>query len=179
MAKLSSPKSENDRTPASKLLSENVERLTQPRRVEPSGPLGRRSAMDRVVDEHEPHRPVPGSGLGELARDQKNPVKVTAAVASQMITPTASTHGVDPDDIVMRPAIATANPTYPNRRDQTAILQCRLLCSSGGSTMSAIVHGSGRVIGPPSEPTYRLCDGRDDAPLHWSGASVATVCSKA
>jgi hypothetical protein len=120
----------------------------------------------------------PGRGSGSSRRDQKNPVKVTAAVASQMITPTASTHGVDPDDIVMRPAIATANPTHPNRRDQTAILQCRLLCSSGGSTMSAIVPRFGQGHWSSREPAYRPCDGRDDAPLQWGGASVATVCSK-
>ena len=72
--------------------------------------------MDRVVDEHEPHRPVPRSRLGSSCRDRKNPVNVTAAEASQMITPTARSHGVEPDDITMMPAIATASPTYPARR---------------------------------------------------------------
>ena len=81
----------------------------------------------------------PGRGSGSSCRAQKNPANVTAAAASQMITPTARTHGVDPDNITMRPAMATASPTYPTRRAQTAILQCRLYCSSGGSSMPAIV----------------------------------------
>jgi len=81
----------------------------------------------------------PGRGSGSSCRDQKNPANVTAAVASQMITPTARTHRVDPVDIAMRPAMATASPTYPTRRAQTAILQCPLYCSSGGSSMPGIV----------------------------------------
>ena len=81
----------------------------------------------------------PGRGSGSSCRDQKNPANVTAAAASQMITPTARTHGVDPNDITMRPAMATASPTYPTRRAQTAILQCPLYCSSGGSSMPGIV----------------------------------------
>ena len=40
----------------------------------------------------------PGRGSGSSCRDQKNPANVTAAAASQMITPTARTHGVDPND---------------------------------------------------------------------------------
>src|SRR5665213_2094630 len=81
----------------------------------------------------------PGRGSGSSCRDQKNTANVTAAAASQMITPTARTHGVDPNDITMRPAMATASPTYPTRRAQTAILQCPLYCSSGGSSMPEIV----------------------------------------
>jgi hypothetical protein len=38
----------------------------------------------------------PGRGSGSSCRDQKNPANVTAAAASQMTTPTARTHGVDP-----------------------------------------------------------------------------------
>ena len=81
----------------------------------------------------------PGRGSGNWHRAQKTPVKVTAATASQMINPTARTHGVDPDNITTRPAIATASARYPTRRAQTAILQCALCCSSGGSSMAEIV----------------------------------------
>jgi hypothetical protein len=77
----------------------------------------------------------PGRGSGSSCRHQKTPANVTTAAASQMITPTARTHGVDSDDITMRPAMATASPTYPTRSAQTAILQCPLDCSSGGSCM--------------------------------------------
>src|SRR5664280_3796497 len=74
----------------------------------------------------------PGRGSGSSCRDQKNPANVTAAAASQMITPTPRIHGVDPNDSTMRPAMVTASPTYPTRRAQTATLQCPLYCSSGG-----------------------------------------------
>ena len=76
----------------------------------------------------------PGRGSESPCRVRKNPANVTAAEASQMITPMARTHGVDPDDITMTPAMATASPMYPTRSAQTAILQCRLYCSSGGSS---------------------------------------------
>jgi len=81
----------------------------------------------------------PGRGSGSSWRVRKNPANVTAAEASQMITPMARTHGVDPNDITMTPAMATASPTYPTRRAQTAILQCLLYCSPGGSFMPGIV----------------------------------------
>ena len=84
----------------------------------------------------------PGRGWGNSRRAQTNPVKVTAATASQPITPTARTHGEDPDNIRMRPAIPMANATYPTRRAQTAILQCPLCCSSGGSSMPGIIPGT-------------------------------------
>ena len=64
-----------------------------------------------------------GRGSGSSCRAHKNPVNVTATVPSQMITPTARTHGVDPDDFTIKPAMPTANPMYPTRRAQTAILQ--------------------------------------------------------
>jgi hypothetical protein len=66
-------------------------------------------------------------------------VTAAAAAASQIISPTARTHGVDPDNITMRPAMATASATYPTRRAQTAILQCPLCRSSGGSSIPGIV----------------------------------------
>jgi hypothetical protein len=81
----------------------------------------------------------PGRGSGSSCRDRKNPVNVTTAAASQMITPTARSHGVESDDITIAPAIATASPTYPTRRAQTAILQCPLSRSSDGSFMREIV----------------------------------------
>jgi hypothetical protein len=87
-------------------------RITVRRRwEEPFLPLRRRPSVDRVVDEHEPPRPVRGSRLGKLYRNRKNPANVTAEAASQMITLRARTHGVDPNDITMKPAIATASPT--------------------------------------------------------------------
>jgi len=46
---------------------------TQPRREELSGPLGQRPGVDRVVDEHEPHRPVPRSWLGKLVPGPEQP----------------------------------------------------------------------------------------------------------
>jgi len=88
----------------------------------------------------------PGRGSGKSFRAQKNPVNVTAAVASQVISPTARTHGVDPDNITMRPETATTTATYPARRAQTAILQCPLCCSANGSSIQEIMR----------EP--RLCD---------------------
>jgi hypothetical protein len=65
----------------------------------------------------------PGRGSGRRQRDRKNSVNVTAAEPSQTITPAAKTHGVDPNDIRRTPATATARPTYPTRRAQTAALQ--------------------------------------------------------
>src|SRR5271165_974159 len=104
----------------------------------------------------------PGRGSGSSCRDQKNPANVTASAASQMITPTARTHGVDPNDMTMRPAMATASPTYPTRRAQTAILQCPLYCSSGGSSMPGIVPRlREQVIGPLGRSVLRdPADGR-------------------
>ena len=74
-----------------------------------------------------------------------------AAAASQMIAPTAKTHG-DPDDITMMPTMATASPTYPTRRAQTAILQCLLFCRSGGSSMQEsyrAILADRKDLGPP------------------------------
>ena len=51
----------------------------------------------------------PGRGSGSSCRARKNPVTVTAAAASQKITPPARSHGVDPDNIAMRPATMTTN----------------------------------------------------------------------
>jgi hypothetical protein len=102
----------------------------------------------------------PGRGSGRSCRDQKNPANVTAAVASHMITPMTRTHGVDPNDITMMPAMATASPTYPTRRAQTAILQCPLPGSSGGSSIPGIVPRlTTRGVRPP---------GRSDI-QHWAG----------
>ena len=53
----------------------------------------------------------PGRGSGRSCRDQKNPVIVTHAGASQMTTPTARTHGVDPDHITTSPAMPVTKPT--------------------------------------------------------------------
>jgi hypothetical protein len=83
----------------------------------------------------------PGRGSGNSCRAQKKPVNVTAAAASQLATPTTRSHGVDPDNITIRPAIAMASARYPTRRAQTDILQCPLCCSSGGSSMPVIVAG--------------------------------------
>jgi hypothetical protein len=52
---------------------ETAARRTQPRREELLGPLGRRPGVDRVVDEHEPHRPVPRSWLGKLVPGPEEP----------------------------------------------------------------------------------------------------------
>ena len=43
----------------------------------------------------------PDRGSGSSCRDQKNPANVTAAATSQMITPTARTHRLDPNDITI------------------------------------------------------------------------------
>ena len=45
---------------------ETAVRRPQPRREEPSGSPRRRPGVDRVANEHEPHRPVPGARLGQL-----------------------------------------------------------------------------------------------------------------
>jgi hypothetical protein len=73
--------------------------------------MGQLPGVDLALDKHEPHRPKPGSWLGKLVRDNKKPNNVMAAAESQMITPTARTHGVDPNEFTIRPATATANPT--------------------------------------------------------------------
>jgi hypothetical protein len=86
----------------------------------------------------------PGRGSESSRRDRKNPVNVTAAAASQMKTPTARTQGECPVDITMMPTRPIANPEYPTRRAQTAILQCLLYCSSDGSFMPSIVPWLGR-----------------------------------
>ena len=80
------------------------------------------------------HKPGRGSGRSRLA--MKTPVNVTAAATSQINTPAPRTHGVDPDDSTMMPAIPTASPRYPTRRAQTAILQCLLCSSSAGSSIA-------------------------------------------
>jgi hypothetical protein len=51
-----------------------------------------------------------GRGSGNSCRACTNPVNVTGTVPSQMITPTARTHGVDPDSVTIKPAMATASP---------------------------------------------------------------------
>ncbi len=43
---------------------ETAVRRPQPRREEPSGRPRRRLGVDRVVNEHEPHRPVPRAWFG-------------------------------------------------------------------------------------------------------------------
>jgi hypothetical protein len=53
----------------------------------------------------------PGRGSASSCRVQKTPARVTAAAASQKITPAARIHRLDPDDTTIRPAIATASPT--------------------------------------------------------------------
>ena len=68
----------------------------------------------------------PGRGSGSSCRAQKKPATVTAAAASQPITPIARTHDVDPDSMRTRPTKATASARYPMRSARTANLQCRL-----------------------------------------------------
>ena len=58
----------------------------------------------------------PGRGSGNSCRAHKNPVNVTAAAASQLITPTARSHSVDPDDNTMTPTMATTSARYPTRK---------------------------------------------------------------
>jgi hypothetical protein len=97
--------------------------------------------MNRI-DQH------PGRCSGNSCQAQKKPVNVTAAAASQM---TVRTHGVDPDNVTRGPAIATASATYPPRRAQTAILQCPLCCSFGGSfipgTVPELRRGCAAMVG--------------------------------
>jgi len=91
----------------------------------------------------------PGRGSGSSRRAQQTPVKVTAAAASQMITPTTRTHGV----VAMMPAMATPNPRYPSRSAQTAILQCRLVRSPASSStpngLLGVVYGN---VLPAADP---------------------------
>jgi hypothetical protein len=60
-------------------------------------------SMNRI-DHH------PGRGSGNSCRAHATPVKVTAAAASQMTTPTARTHGVEPVASTMTPTMPTARP---------------------------------------------------------------------
>ncbi len=80
-----------------------------------------------------------GRGSASPCRAERKPVNVTGTVASQMITPLATTHGVDPNASAMRPAKAIASPTYPTRSAQTAILQDPFCCSSSRSSTPGIV----------------------------------------
>ena len=73
-----------------------------------------------------------GRGSGSSFLAQRKPVSVTGTVASQMIMPLPRIHGVDPTASARRPQIATASPTYPTRRAQTAVLQRLSCCSSCG-----------------------------------------------
>jgi hypothetical protein len=112
-----------------------------------SGLLCRWPGVERVTGEQEPHRPVPGSVLGKVMPGLEDAVSVTTAAASQTISPTPRTHGVEPSDVATRPATATANPTNPTRRPQTAILQRPLpCCNSGEPSMPAIVHVRARPV---------------------------------
>jgi hypothetical protein len=111
----------------------------------------------------------PGRGSGREERDRKNPINVTEAEASQMITPTARTHGVDPDDITTTPAIATASPRDPTRRAQTAILQCALFCSSGGSSTLGII--------PPLSAPSPGCEPAWGGRMLWPPAGRETSTS--
>lgn len=52
-----------------------------------------------------------GRGSDSSCRAEKKPVNVTGTVTSQMITPAARTHRVDPNATATRPAMATASPT--------------------------------------------------------------------
>ena len=67
-----------------------------------------------------------GRGSVSSCRAQRKLANVTGTVASQMITPIAKTHDVDPNASAIRPTMATASPTYPTRRAQTALRQCPL-----------------------------------------------------
>ncbi len=114
----------------------------------------------------------PGRGSGSSRRDQRNPVNVTAAEASQMIIPMAKTHGVDPNDTMMMPTRATDNPTYPTRSAQTAILQCWLESNSGGLSMSGIVpplRDHGHTLPEMAASRYQLplCSWADRASFGW------------
>jgi hypothetical protein len=117
----------------------------------------------------------PGRGSRSCGRAQKSPAYVTAA--SQMISPTARTHGVDPNDITMSPAMTIACPTYPTRRAQTAILQCPLYCNSSGSFTSGTVRAP-RLRAPGSwfpvavlrsRPTASWRGGHDTEPAKRLG----------
>jgi hypothetical protein len=66
----------------------------------------------------------PRRGSGRSCRHQKTPVRVTTAAVSHMITPTARTNGVDPNDITMMPARATGPDGHP---PVSAVLQIRRL----------------------------------------------------
>jgi hypothetical protein len=95
-------------------------------RVEPSGPLGRRPGINGVVDEIEPHRPEPRSRLGKLVPGPQETRHQDDDGGEPYDHQDGRTHGVVPNDIAMRPAIATASPIYPTRSPQTAILQWAL-----------------------------------------------------
>jgi hypothetical protein len=54
-------------------LERNRSSWPQPRQAAPSGPPSRRPGVDSVVDEHEPHRPVPWPRFGKLVPGLEDP----------------------------------------------------------------------------------------------------------
>ena len=125
-----------------------VHLIFRTRREQPSGPLGRWPRVHRVADEPHPHRPVPRSWLGKLVPGPEKP-RQRDGCGDEPNDHSDRQHRVDPDDLTMRPTIATASPTYPTRRAQTAILQCPLSCSSVSVATPGIVPWRVRgVVGP-------------------------------
>jgi hypothetical protein len=136
---------------------ETAARRTQPRREELSGPLGQRPGVGRVVDEHEPHRPVPRSWLGKLVPGPEEPRQRHGGGGE----PSDHPDGQDPRRRSQRhhddarngdgqPDVALGGPRLPSS-------SVRCICSSGGSSMPGICStvATTSVIGPPGRSVLR------------------------
>ena len=106
--------------------------LTRPFTEGPSGPLGRWPGVEGVVDEQVPHRPVPGSRLGKLLPGQGKRRQRDNGRSEPDDLPDTQEPRCRAQRHATRPARATANPTKPTRRPQTAILHRPLPCCNSG-----------------------------------------------
>jgi hypothetical protein len=105
-----------------------------------AGPTtGRGPGVDRVVDEHEPHRPVSRSRLGKVVAGPEEPRQRHGGGGEPNVHPDnqdprrgSRRHNDDAPD-------RNGQPDVPTRRAQTVFLQCPLSCRSGGSSMRGIV----------------------------------------
>lgn len=94
--------------------------------------LCRRMSMN-LIDQN------PGRGSGSSCRDRKNPANVTAAAASQMNTPNGQYPRRGSQRLHEETRDGDGQLDVPHSEGQTAILQCPLYCSSGGSPTPRIV----------------------------------------
>jgi hypothetical protein len=118
----------------------------------------------------------PGRGSGNSCRDHKIPVNVTTATASQVITPTARTHGVAPIDITMMPARAMPTRRTPlaGPRQPSASVRC-IEAPAARPCHTFYNRCATRVTGPPDRSAIPAPQNLRDAVLvGWLKRHMAT-----